>query len=427
MSTSRLRKSAEALVALAFLVAASGAQPVRAGGAGSGQQPQPQRLGSPDAEATSALLEGDGERTRFRLVLSRGVTAEIYTLANPYRVVIDLPGVLFRLPAGTGQSGEGLVSAFRYGLFAEGRARIVLDTTAPVRIGRAAMAKPETSASDMSLDVELVRTSPESFGSGTGAGRPHPAPAARPPEPKERETQRGGKPVVLIDPGHGGIDGGAVSPSGQTEKSVVLSVARALGETLAKRGRYEIRFTRQTDVFVSLDRRLAISREVGAELFISLHADAIAATGLAQSIRGATVYTLSGKVSDEEARRMAEKENASDLLAGADIATDEEAGDVKGILIDLLKRETANFSTDFSNVVVRRLGKAIPLARDPQRSAAFKVLRQTHAPSVLIELGYLSHTEDQKLMGTTEWQRRVAGAIADAVDAYFAKRTANTP
>jgi N-acetylmuramoyl-L-alanine amidase len=136
---------------------------------------------------------------------------------------------------------------------------------------------------------------------------------------------------------------------------------------------------------------------------------------------------LSGKVSDEEARRMAEKENASDLLAGADIATDEEAGDVKGILIDLLKRETANFSTDFSNVVVRRLGKAIPLARDPQRSAAFKVLRQTHAPSVLIELGYLSHTEDQKLMGTTEWQRRVAGAIADAVDAYFAKRTANTP
>lgn len=384
----------------------------------------PVPLGGSDAEAVAARLEGDGERTRFRLSLTQGVTAEIFTLANPYRVIIDLPNVSFRLGEDTGRTGQGLVKAFRYGLFAEGKARIVIDATGPVRIDKAAMAAAGDTSGRHELEIELASVSPEDFGAGTGASKLK-QPPKTPAPPAGAKTP--GKPVVVIDPGHGGIDGGAVGLSGEAEKTVVMAVAKELSRELGTRGGYDVRLTRSNDVFVSLDRRVEISREAGADLFISLHADSLADTQFAGSVRGATVYTLSGRASNEEARRMAEKENASDLLAGIEIGDDEESGDVKGILIDLIKRETANFSADFSNVLTPRLAKAIPLARDPQRSAAFKVLKQTHAPSVLIELGYMSHAEDQKLLTTAEWQRRAAQSIAGAVDQYFSKRTARTP
>ncbi len=189
-------------------------------------------------------------------------------------------------------------------------------------------------------------------------------------------------------------------------------------------GRYEVRMTRTSDVFVSLDRRLKICREAGADLFISLHADSIEDEAAAQNIRGATVYTLSERASDEQARLMAEKENASDLIAGIDAADTSGKDQVKNILIDLMKRETANFSAEFSKTLVSRLGRAVPLSRDSQRSAAFKVLKQTYAPAVLVELGYMSNTADEKLLNSPEWRRQVAEQVRSAVDAFFAKQSA---
>ncbi|WP_439542247.1 N-acetylmuramoyl-L-alanine amidase [Hyphomicrobium sp.] len=377
----------------------------------------------PAAAATQAALSGDKTRTTLRIEMTAGVTAEIFTLANPYRVIVDLPDVSFRLPDGTGQTGTGLVQTFRYGLFADKKARIVLDTTGPVRIERAAMtAAPADKGIIFTFD--MVTTAPESFGLGTGADRAAEAPAPAAEQPGGAKPRHPGKPIIMIDPGHGGIDGGAVSASNTLEKNVVLAVGKELARQLSTSGRYDVRLTRSTDVFISLDQRLGLSSSNDVDLFLSLHADSLADVNGASGIRGATVYTLSERASDDHARRMAEKENASDAVAGLSVGKSQGDDEVKSILFDLMKRETANFSTDFSNVLIRQLKRTVLLSRVPQRAAAFKVLKQTHSPSVLVELGYLSHPEDEKLLNSPAWHKQTATAIAAAIETYFSKRTA---
>ncbi len=377
------------------------------------------------ADAIGVDLTGTAKSTKFVLTLSKGVTAEVYTLAEPYRVIVDLPDVSFRLPDGAGRTGNGLIEAFRYGLFAEGKARVVLDTKGPVRIAKAEMAATKAG---VDLILEVVPIDASAFGSGTGApkAKEQAEKAAEKDEPVARPSNRG-RPVVMIDPGHGGVDPGAVGVDNLYEKSIVLAVARQLKAKLVASGRYDVVTTRNRDVFVSLDQRLKLSRQASADLFISIHADSIEQVDLAQNIHGATVYTLSERASDARARAMAEKENASDLLAGLSVAEGEGNDQVKSILIDLMKRETANFSTEFSRLLVGSMKSRISLSRDPQRSAAFKVLKQSHAPSVLIELGYVSNIDEARRMASPEWQGSVAASIAKAVDTFFSKRAAGGP
>lgn len=385
-----------------------------------------QEKSGPANEARTLGFSGDATRTFVKVALTQDVPVEVFTLADPFRVIIELPNTTFPVAVPPGTKGRGLVESYRNGVFQAGKGRIVLETLGPVR-AIAFPLSPRQEADGKILEVALTPMPVAEFGKGTGGDRAiseaaaaeteniSQSPAAPPPS----------RPVIVIDPGHGGIDPGAVGEGMLLEKNIVFSVAQKLQAALSAKQRYDVHLTRSSDVFVSLDERVAHSRKNAANLFISIHADSIEESSQAQKVSGATVYTLSERASDEQSRRMAEKENASDLLAGLAV---KQSGDdeVAGILYDLLKRETASFSAEFSGVLLGKLRPSIELARKPNRSAAFKVLKQTHAPSVLIELGYMSNDKEAKRLNSPEWQGLFAEQVAIAIDAYFASRTAHS-
>ncbi len=385
------------------------------------------REAKPAAPSTPVIADGvdvssDAKRTRLAFDMTGPAEYQVFRLTAPDRVVIDLAGVEFALAPTAGRSGRGLVRSFRFGAFAPGKSRVVIEPTGPVKVEAMRLLR-EGAHGRHRLEIELVPSSAVELSEnevaaaieGVARLKASDEPPARPVVPKERRI-----PTIVIDPGHGGVDTGAQGAAG-SEKDIVLAVARELNRALLASGRYRVVMTRSSDVFVSLDRRLQFSRQNGAQLFISLHADSLEQRELAGAIRGATIYTLAQRASDERARRLADKENAADLLSGAQLPSDSDQDEVKSILFDLMARETDGLALNFRQLAAKHMRNRVNLSRDPQRAANFAVLRQTETPAVLIELGYISHAEDERQMMTAEWQRKVSSAITAAIDDYFAK------
>jgi len=370
--------------------------------------------------ATDARLAGDEHQTQLVVDLTRKIDMRAFTLANPYRVVIDIPEVNFQLPPKTGEHGRGLVKAFRYGLVMPGGSRIVIDVSGPVRVAKASV----VDASDgqpARMVVDLAAVDRDTFLRAAAIDNRLPREAAPPPVRRESEGVPGDRrPVIVLDPGHGGIDPGTRAPSGELEKNLVLDFAVRLREKLEKTGRYRVATTRSDDTFVPLAERVRLARLRQAQLFISIHCDALArGEGEAE---GATVYTLSAQASDAEAQRLADAENRADIVAGVDLAT--EPNDVADILIDLAQRETKSFSAHFARDVVGELRGTARLHKHPLKAAGFRVLKAPDVPSVLIELGYVSNAGDMKQLVSEAWRSRAGDAIVRAVQTYFATRLA---
>jgi N-acetylmuramoyl-L-alanine amidase len=366
--------------------------------------------------ASDVRLGGDDNQTRFVMDLSQKIDIAAFTLADPYRVVIDLPQVAFQLPPKTGETGRGLVKAFRFGLVMQGGSRIVLDIKKPARVEKAFVLEP-ADGQPARLVLDLASTDRESF-LRTIALDNHPA-RKIPPKPAEIATGDP-RPLIVIDPGHGGIDTGTKASSGETEKSIVLDFAKTLRERIEKAGKYRVAMTRSDDTFVPLPERVRFARALKASLFISIHADYLPRNeGAAQ---GATVYTLSDNASDSEAARLAESENKADVIAGVDLSA--EPNDIADILIDLAQRETKTFSMQFAQTLVGELKTAARMHKHPMKSAGFMVLRAPDVPSVLVELGYVSTKDDLKELLSADWRSRTADAVTRAVDAFLAPRVA---
>ncbi len=379
-------------------------------------------LGAPGAAWAEPVVTGirigiHPDTTRIVLDLTEGLQYSIFTLSDPYRVVIDLPEVGWWLGGRTPPASRGLVQRLRFGLFQPGNSRVVLDLGAPAVVRRAFMLRPAANFK-YRLVVDLAAVSVEEF-----RRRARPPPHRReppPPAPPQPEAAPGsaGKFVVVVDPGHGGVDPGTIGAGGVHEKHVALAAGLELKRRLEATGRYLVVMTRKRDVFVRLRRRVARARAVNADLFISLHADAIADA----AVRGATVYTLSEQASDLEAAELAAKENKADIIAGIDLSAETYGDDVANILIDLAQRETMNISAQFANTLVAELGKRVRLLRKTHRFAGFRVLKAPDVPSVLIELGYLSNPVDERMLRDPAHRSRLVQAVSDAVDRFFADR-----
>ncbi|WP_246338066.1 N-acetylmuramoyl-L-alanine amidase [Azospirillum oleiclasticum] len=383
-----------------------------------------------------ARLGVHADKTRFVLELSQEVPFRVTALADPYRVVVDLPELAW--PGGAVPvPGKGLVVSYRYGLFEPGNLRIVFDTSGPVRVRESFMLPAQDGRQPrLVLDLEPVdrRAFDRAYAAavlapgGAGAAgvatplpaRPPVLPVAAamvvpiPPPLPPRPVPVPEKPVVAIDPGHGGVDPGAVGVGDVYEKTITLATARELRRHLEATGRYRVVMTRDKDVFVPLRDRVAIARDAGADLFISLHADSIGST----AIRGLSVYTLSDQASDREAEMLAAKENRADAIAGMNLASENDQ--VASILINLAQRDTMNHSKRFANTVLEHLRREVKLLpAKPHRQAGFAVLTAPDVPSVLVEMGYLSSPADANLLTSQAHREKLARSLTRGIDAYF--------
>jgi N-acetylmuramoyl-L-alanine amidase len=422
--------------------------------------------GAGDIAVQSVGLADSPWGTRLTVEISRRIEYRVFFLAEPMRAVVDLPAVAWRHQV-AGPEPRGLVAGLRYGAFDAQTGRLVLDLSGPARVREARFELPARQGAGHRLVIEFERSTQEAFArdvqpwSASGVLRAMqanmppvaaqaplpsqtppaqtvqapravppapPAPSVQPPaQPQAAAAPRAvpvpqaprrleARPSIVLDPGHGGVDPGAIGSGGTHEKEITLAMAREIRRQLEQTGRYRVHLTRDEDIFVRLRDRIAIARQHSADLFVSVHADSMGN----RETRGASIYTLSENASDSEAAALAARENRADIIAGVDLSR--ESRDVTSILIDLAQRETMNHAIGFARALVQEMGREVTLLPvNPHRFAGFAVLRAPDVPSVLVELGYLSNPQEESLLNRPQHRAKVATGIVRAIDTYFAR------
>jgi N-acetylmuramoyl-L-alanine amidase len=366
-------------------------------------------------QASGYKMAGDAARTRVVINFDREPELRWFLLRAPHRLVVDLPETAFSLDQ-TELEPRGMVTVVGYGNLNQGRSRLIISFDGPFQVENIDILKNEDEGFRLVADV--VAGSDAAFERALAdqietTGSMQFAP----------KTDRVGEPIVpptqrfriVIDPGHGGIDTGAEGPTGTLEKTITLAFALELKKKLDDTGKYDVFLTRDRDLFLRLDERVRIARQQAADLFVSIHADSIRF----KDFRGATVYTVADKASDAEAAAKAIRENLADEIAG--IVVENEHEGVADILADLIRRETQTFSIRFARSLVGELSSSIKMIpTNPHRFAGFKVLKAPDVPSVLLELGYLSNSEDEAQLRDPEWRAKAAHSILGAIQVFVA-------
>ena len=450
--------------------------PLRAQTLAAAPAPAPQAV-APAPEAPGGDLLASVKRTRFLIGLPKTTEFAVFSLNNPNRVIVEVSETKLRLPAQPKAGPVGLIKSFRAGRSASDRSRIIINVTEPVIV---ASAKIETSrnGAHQQLIVEIVPfgrpapapaaalapastpaptpTKQASFATASlgdmvaaaansltggsasdtiapptyslGAGTlqpPHPRPAISP----EAQAARAFKPVIVIDPGHGGNDTGA-KKNGAVEKEIVLAFGKTLAEKLKATGRFKVLMTREEDVFVPLGERVEFAERHKANLFIAVHCD-YADTG--SKANGATIYSLRESVADR-LRSSAKGELSGNLLSKEEVDAVKEASGsvdaVKSILADLAGREvdvTRDRTSAFARTVIEKMGTSTNMRDDPDKQAGFRVLKTAQFPSVLIELAYVTNKQDAINLKSDAWRDKVSDSIMTAIDNYFANQIAQLP
>lgn len=369
-------------------------------------------------KAIGGNIAGDETSTRFFADFSQSVTVQTFYMDNPNRVIVDLSEVDFAINAPEVFAPRGLISSVRVGRISKGRSRIVITLLKPSEIIRASLQKV-LDEDFYRFVLDLDESSEERFSTLLNAQKlvlGESGSIAKKGDRVRKVEKAKGRFTVVIDPGHGGIDGGAVGKLGTREKDIVLQFAQELKSKLEASGPFDVKLTRSEDVFLSLRQRLDFNRRNKADLFLSIHADSLND----RSVRGSTIYTLSKKASDKLSERLAEAENSVDQLAGLPVNDDTEA--ITDILIDLTTRETKVFSKQFARILMVSLKDDIRLIKNPVRSAAFGVLKAPDVPGALLELGYLSNVSDEKLMKSNEWRTKAVHSVNAAIVTFFEPR-----
>lgn len=367
--------------------------------------------------ATQFTMAGDATRVRLVMHFDREPLARWFLLRSPHRLVIDFPEAAFAIDPAALKS-RGLVRDIRYGQIDAGRSRMIVGGKGPFKVETFEVLKNETSPG-YRLVVDLTAAGEKQFEEALLLQADKTGSTAAPKSDRLGEPATSPAPkrfTIVLDAGHGGIDGGAAGLTGTVEKDITLAFAFELKRKLDESGRYATVMTREKDEFLRLDDRVRIARQAEADLFISIHADTIHARG----VNGATVYTVSDRASDEDARALAERENLADQVAGINVS--EENRDVADILTDLVRRETHSFSLRFARSLVGELSTEIEMIKNPHRSAGFRVLRAPDVPSVLVELGYLSDAGDEMRLNDPEWRKKAIGSISSAIAAFAGDR-----